>query len=123
MRYEYEKLPEPQIPNTLANLAGQTVGPQQTQNLPSDTNTRAGFVSPRQTGDGKTSFARSASTRTNHQFEHHHASATRALPIHADILAFSDGCRRSVFPNVFTSAQNTLRPASLSSERMATRRS
>ncbi|HKO99750.1 MAG TPA: TonB-dependent receptor [Pyrinomonadaceae bacterium] len=58
MRYEYEKLPSPQIPNTLANLAGQLVGPEQTQSLPDDKNNfgpRFGFAYDL-TGDGKTSL-------------------------------------------------------------------
>jgi Carboxypeptidase regulatory-like domain/TonB dependent receptor-like, beta-barrel len=57
MRYEYEKLPEPQIPNPLSNLAGQLVGPDQTKSLPSDKNNfgpRFGFAYDI-TGDGKTS--------------------------------------------------------------------
>ena len=57
LRYEYEKLPEPQIPNPLANLAGQFVGPDQTKSLPADKNNfgpRFGFAYDI-TGDGKTS--------------------------------------------------------------------
>jgi hypothetical protein len=58
MRYEFEKLPDAQIPNPLLNLAGQTVGPQQTSNIPSDKNNfgpRFGFAYD-VTGDGKTSI-------------------------------------------------------------------
>ena len=57
LRYEYEKLPEPQIPNPLANLAGQFAGPDQTKSLPADKNNfgpRFGFAYDI-TGDGKTS--------------------------------------------------------------------
>lgn len=57
LRYEYEQLPSPQIPNPLLNLAGQLVGPEQTQGLPSDKNNfgpRFGFAYD-VTGDGKTS--------------------------------------------------------------------
>jgi hypothetical protein len=57
MRYEYEQLPDPQIPNTLANLPNQFVGPEQTRTLPSDNNNfgpRVGFAYDI-TGDGKTS--------------------------------------------------------------------
>ena len=57
MRYEYEKLPEPQIPNPLSNLAGQQVGPDQSKSLPSDKNNfgpRFGFAYDI-TGDGRTS--------------------------------------------------------------------
>jgi len=56
LRYEYEKLPDPQIPNPLANLPGQFAGPNQTRSLPSDKNNfgpRVGFAYD-VTGDGKT---------------------------------------------------------------------
>ena len=58
LRYEYQQLPEPQIPNTLSNIANQAVGPQQTNQFPSDKNNfgpRLGFAYDL-TGDGKTSF-------------------------------------------------------------------
>jgi hypothetical protein len=57
LRYEYEQLPAPQIPSSLSNLAGQFVGPEQTQQFPSDKNNfgpRFGFAYDI-TGDGKTS--------------------------------------------------------------------
>lgn len=57
MRYEYEKLPEPQIPNPLTNLASQAVGPDQTKSLAADKNNfgpRFGFALDVM-GDGKTS--------------------------------------------------------------------
>jgi Carboxypeptidase regulatory-like domain/TonB dependent receptor len=57
LRYEYEQLPEPQIPNQLLNRIDQRVGPEQTQQLPSDSNNfgpRIGFAYDI-TGDGKTS--------------------------------------------------------------------
>ncbi len=57
MRYEYEKLPAPQIPNLLTNRAGQFVGPEQTRQIPSDRNNfgpRFGFAYAI-TDDGKTS--------------------------------------------------------------------
>jgi hypothetical protein len=38
LRYEYEQLPKPQIPNALTNLAGLTFGPEQTNTFPSDKN-------------------------------------------------------------------------------------
>ena len=58
LRYEYEKLPEPQIPSSLTNLPGQFVGPDQTKSLPADKNNfgpRFGFAYDL-TGDGKTSL-------------------------------------------------------------------
>ncbi len=57
LRYEYEQLPQPQIPNALSNSAGQLVGPEQTRSLPSDKNNfgpRFGFAYD-VSGDGKTS--------------------------------------------------------------------
>jgi Carboxypeptidase regulatory-like domain/TonB dependent receptor-like, beta-barrel len=57
LRYEYEQLPDPQIPNTLSNRPGQAIGPQQTGEFPSDKNNfgpRFGFAYDL-TGDGKTS--------------------------------------------------------------------
>jgi hypothetical protein len=57
LRYEYEKLPEPQISNPLNNLTGQLVGPDQTKSFASDKNNfgpRFGFAYDI-TGDGKTS--------------------------------------------------------------------
>lgn len=58
LRYEYEQLPEPQIPNPLTNLAGQFVGPDQTKKLPADKNNfgpRIGFALDVM-GDGKTAI-------------------------------------------------------------------
>jgi len=55
VRYEYEKLPEAQFPNTLSNLTGLPFGPEQTQRLPADRNNfgpRLGFAWDI-TGDGK----------------------------------------------------------------------
>jgi outer membrane receptor protein involved in Fe transport len=58
LRYEYQQLPEPQIPNMLPNIAGQLVGPEQTNNIPSDKNNfgpRIGIAYDL-TGDSKTSL-------------------------------------------------------------------
>ena len=58
LRYEYEQLPEPQIPNSLPNLSGQLIGPEQTNRMPSDKNNfgpRFGLAYDL-TGDGKTSI-------------------------------------------------------------------
>jgi hypothetical protein len=38
LRYEYQQLDEPQVPNPLPNLPGQIIGPEQTRSFPSDTN-------------------------------------------------------------------------------------
>lgn len=38
LRYEYERLPIPQVPNLLTNLAGQAIGPDQTRTFPADKN-------------------------------------------------------------------------------------
>lgn len=57
LRYEYEQLPDPQIPSTLTNRPGQFVGPEQTRQFPADKNNfgpRFGFAYDI-TGDGKTS--------------------------------------------------------------------
>ncbi|HEX8476550.1 MAG TPA: carboxypeptidase regulatory-like domain-containing protein [Pyrinomonadaceae bacterium] len=58
LRYEFQRLPEPQIPNSLPNLPGQLVGPEQTRSFASDKTNfgpRFGFAADL-TGDGKTSF-------------------------------------------------------------------
>jgi hypothetical protein len=58
LRYEFERMPNPQIPNSLANRAGQTFGPEQTKKFPSDKNNfgpRFGFAWD-VTGDGKNSL-------------------------------------------------------------------
>jgi outer membrane receptor protein involved in Fe transport len=58
LRYEYEDLPAPQIPNNSPNLPTQTVGPVQTHFLPQDKNNigpRFGFAYDL-TGDTKTSL-------------------------------------------------------------------
>jgi hypothetical protein len=47
MRWEFEKLPAPQIPNNQSNLASQTFGPRQTHTFPDDKNNfgpRIGFA-------------------------------------------------------------------------------
>jgi Carboxypeptidase regulatory-like domain/TonB dependent receptor len=47
VRYEYQQLPKPQVPNRLSNLPGPTFGPEQTQSFPSDKNDvepRLGFA-------------------------------------------------------------------------------
>jgi hypothetical protein len=47
LRYEYQQLPKPQVPNSLSNVAGAMFGPQQTQSFPSDKNDvepRLGFA-------------------------------------------------------------------------------
>ncbi|MBA2502425.1 MAG: TonB-dependent receptor, partial [Pyrinomonadaceae bacterium] len=57
LRYEYQRLPEPQVPNTLANSTLLGIGPEQTQQFPADKNNfgpRFGFAYDL-TGDGKTS--------------------------------------------------------------------
>lgn len=57
LRYEYEQLPDAQIPNPLTNRPGQSVGPEQTNFIPADKNNfgpRFGFAYDI-TGDGKTS--------------------------------------------------------------------
>jgi hypothetical protein len=58
LRYEFERMPKPQIPNGLANRPGQTFGPEQTKTFPSDKNNfgpRIGFAWD-VTGDGKNSL-------------------------------------------------------------------
>lgn len=55
LRYEYEQMPNPQIPNALNNLAGQFVGPEQTRSFAKDKNNigpRIGFAYDIN-GDGK----------------------------------------------------------------------
>ena len=57
LRYEYQKLPAVQFPNSLANSAAVGFGPEQTRSFPSDKNNfgpRFGFAYDI-TGDGKTS--------------------------------------------------------------------
>ena len=47
LRYEYQQLPKPQVPNPLSNVAGAIFGPEQTQSFPSDKNDfepRLGFA-------------------------------------------------------------------------------
>lgn len=47
LRYEYQQLPKPQVPNPLSNVAGAIFGPEQTQSFPSDMNDfepRLGFA-------------------------------------------------------------------------------
>ncbi|HEV2911804.1 MAG TPA: TonB-dependent receptor [Pyrinomonadaceae bacterium] len=58
LRYEYQKQPSPQVPNQLANLPNQIIGPEQTRQIPTDANNfgpRIGFAYDI-TGDGKTSI-------------------------------------------------------------------
>ena len=58
LRYEYQQLPKPQVPNPLSNVAGAIFGPEQTQSFPSDKNDfepRLGFAYDLR-GTGKTTI-------------------------------------------------------------------
>ena len=58
LRYEYQQLPKPQVPNPLSNLAGAIFGPEQTRRFPSDKNDfepRLGFAYDVR-GNGKTAI-------------------------------------------------------------------
>jgi len=58
LRYEYQQLPKPQVPNPLSNVAGAIFGPEQTRSFPADKNDfepRFGFAYDVR-GSGKTAI-------------------------------------------------------------------
>ena len=120
LRYEYQQLPKPQVPNLLSNVAGAIFGPEQTQSFPSDKNDfepRLGFaydlrgtgrttirggygISHGRIPDGTISTAVNftGAADSQRQFQVNPATSASAAP---------------VFPNTFTSPPSAVAPPNI----------
>jgi outer membrane receptor protein involved in Fe transport len=118
LRYEYERLPTPQVPSSFTNLPGQAIGPDQTKNFPADKNN----IGPRLglaydlSGNGKSSIRAGYGVYYGRIINSTISNAITNTGSPKSQLQFQLNPTSStapIFPNTFSSAAGTTSPPNI----------